>query len=176
MIAILTFLIAILVTLSSQSRVQHLSFFPAVLVLMFIILAGIMGDMIGVAVTVADPKTFNARAAKKVFGAKTSLFLVNHAERVASLMCDIIGDICGTISGAIGIVIVMKIVENWGGSQSIINLITLGLISALTVGGKAFVKSYGIRNADNIIFSAGKVLAVFKLIGTSINSRLRGEY
>lgn len=114
MIAVLTFLLAILVTLSSQSRVQHLSFFPALLVLIIIILVGIMADMIGVAVTAADPSSFNARAAKKVFGAKTSLFLVTHADRVASLMCDIIGDICGTVSGAIGIVIGMKIVRELG--------------------------------------------------------------
>ncbi|MFP4016445.1 MAG: hypothetical protein ACLFUI_05385 [Halanaerobiales bacterium] len=174
-IAIFTFLIAILVTLSSQTRIQYVSFIPAVLILLVIIFTGILSDMVGVAATVANPSTFNARAAKKIFGARNGLFLVRHADRVASLMCDIVGDICGTVSGAIGIVIVLRIINNWGGSQSILNLLMIGFISALTVGGKAYFKTYGIRKADEIIFYVGKVLAGFELVGFTIGSRLRGE-
>ncbi|MFW6021932.1 MAG: hypothetical protein ACOCQW_00220 [Halanaerobiaceae bacterium] len=175
LIAIFTFLIAILVTLSSQTRVQYVSIFPAIIILLIIIFTGIICDMVGVAATVADPRSFNARAAKKVFGARTGLYLVKHAEFVASLMCDIVGDICGTVAGAIGVVIVLRIISRWGGSQSLINLIMIGFISALTVGGKAFFKVYGIKKADDIIFFVGKILAGFRYIGTMIGTRLRGE-
>ena len=175
LIAIFTFLIAVLVTLSSQTRIQYVSFIPAVIILLVIIFTGIISDMVGVAATVANPKTFNARAAKKLFGARNGLFLVKHADRVASLMCDIVGDICGTVSGATGIVIVLRIINNWGGSQSLFNLLMIGFISALTVGGKAFFKTYGIRRADEIIFFVGKILAGFELVGITISSRLRGE-
>lgn len=176
LIAVLTFFIAIMVTLSSQSRIEYVSSIPAVIILLVIIFTGILSDMVGVAATVASQRTFNAKAAKKVFGARSSLFLVNHGDRVSSFMCDIVGDICGTVSGAIGMSIVLRIVSNWGGSQSLINLLMIGLISALTVGGKAYFKTYGIRNADKIIFIAGKIIASFKLIGTTIGSKLRGEY
>ncbi|MFP4660869.1 MAG: hypothetical protein ACLFPF_01640 [Halanaerobiales bacterium] len=175
LIAIFTFLVAILVTLSSQTRIQYVSFTPAVIILLVIIFTGILSDMVGVAATVASPSTFNARAAKKVFGARKGLFLVKHGDRVASLMCDIVGDICGTVSGAIGIVIVLRIMNNWGGSQSILNLLMIGFISALTVGGKAYFKTFGIRKADEIIFYVGKMLAGFELIGNTISLRLRGE-
>lgn len=174
-IATITFFIAILVTLSSQSRVEYVSLLPAVLILLVIIFIGIITDMVGVAVTVADPRAINAMAARKVFGARSSLFLLNHADKVANLMCDIIGDICGTVSGAIGTAIGIRLIIGLGGPQPLINMIILGLISALTVGGKAFFKSYAINNADNIILFVGKILDSFKLVGRIIWTRLRGE-
>ncbi|HHU92931.1 MAG TPA: hypothetical protein GXZ20_07320 [Halanaerobiaceae bacterium] len=174
-IATITFFIAILVTLSSQSRVENVSLLPAVLILLVIIFIGIITDMVGVAVTVADPRAINAMAARKVFGARSSLFLLNHADKVANLMCDIIGDICGTVSGAIGTAIGIRLIIGLGGPQTLINMIILGLISALTVGGKAFFKSYAINNADNIILFVGKILDSFKLVGRIIWTRLRGE-
>lgn len=175
MIAIFTFLIAILVTLSSQTRIQYVSLFPAVTILLAIIFIGIISDMVGVAATVANETAFNARAAKRVFGARYGLYLVKHGDRVASLMCDIVGDICGTVSGGIGVIIVIRIINSWGGSQALFNLIIIGLISSLTVGGKAFFKTYGIKKADEIIFFVGKIIAGFQLIWTTIVFKLRGE-
>ncbi len=175
LIAVFTFFIAFLVTLSSQTRVQYVNFLTALITLVIIILIGILSDMIGVAATVARKKSFNARAAKKLFGAKQGLYLAKHGDRVASFMCDIIGDICGTVSGAIGAVIVIRIVSKWGGSTTLINLFIIGIISALTVGGKAYLKSYGMKNADEIIFFVGKSIASFGLLKKMVQSKLRGE-
>lgn len=175
MIAVFTFLIAILVTLSSQARINYVSFGPAVSILLGIIFIGIISDMVGVAATVAEEKTFNAMCSRRIFGARQGLFLVKHADRVASLMCDIIGDICGTVSGAIGAVIVLRIVNKWGGSATLVNLIIIGFVAALTVGGKAFFKSFGLKKADQIIFFTGKIIATFVLIKTLIIVKFRGE-
>ncbi|WP_230866929.1 MULTISPECIES: hypothetical protein [Halanaerobiaceae] len=175
LIAILTFLIAILVTLGSQLQIEHVSLIPAIIILLIIIFIGIISDMIGVAATAANIKTFNARAAKRLFGAKEALFLVKHADRVASLMCDIVGDICGTVSGATGAIIVLRIIAVWGGSEGFINLIVIGLVAALTVGGKSFFKTYGIKSADEIIFFVGKIIAGFILIRLVIAAKLRGD-
>jgi len=174
LIAVFTFFIAFLVTLSSQTRVQYVNLLTAIIILITIVLIGIVFDMIGVAATVAREESFNAMAAKKVFGAKQGLYLVKHGDKVASFMCDIVGDICGTISGAIGAVIVIKIANNWGGSTTLINLIIIGIISAITVGGKAFLKSYGIKKADRIIFLVGKLIAGFGIVKQMMQSKLRG--
>lgn len=171
LIAVLTFLVAILVTLGSQLQIEYVSLIPAIIILLIIIFIGIISDMIGVAVTAASIKTFNARAAKRLFGAKEALFLVKHADRVASLMCDIVGDICGTVGGATGAIIVLRIIAVWGGSEGFINLIVIGLVAALTVGGKSFFKTYGIKSADEIVFFVGKVIASF----TVISAKLRGD-
>ncbi len=173
-IAFFTFLIAILVTLSSQTRIEYVSLLSAIIILIIIIFIGIISDMIGVAATVARKKSLNARAAKKIFGARQSLYLAQHGDRVASFMCDIVGDICGTVSGAIGAVIVIRIVNNWGGSSTLINLIIIGIISAITVGGKAYLKSYGMKKADEIIFFVGKILGSLGLIKQIMGSKLRG--
>ena len=176
LIALITFLAAILVTLASQARIQYVSIGLAIIILLVIIFVGIISDMVGVAATVAREEPLNAKAAKKLFGAKEALFLARHGERVASLMCDIIGDINGTVSGAIGALIVIRIINNMGGSYTIINLIIIGLISALTVGGKAFFKRYGIKKSNEIIYNAGKIIAGFNLMKRFLSGKIRGEF
>ncbi|MFW6035269.1 MAG: hypothetical protein ACOCRZ_03335 [Halothermotrichaceae bacterium] len=172
---IFTFFMAVLVTISSQAQLEYVSIIPAIIILILIIFTGVIADMVGVAATAADEKTFNARAAKKIFGAKQGLYMVKYADRVASLMCDIIGDICGTVSGAIGVIIMIRIVNLWGVSRTVVNLVIIGFAAALTVGGKAFFKTFGIKNADEIVFFAGKILAGFELVWVTIVSKLRGE-
>lgn len=166
-IAIITFLIAVMVTLSSQTRIKFVTLPVAITILFFIIFIGIFADMIGVAATVARREALNAKAAKKIFGAKQGLFLVKHGDRVASFMCDIVGDICGTVSGAIGAAVVIRIIQNLGGSITLINLLIIGFISALTVGGKAFFKRYGIKKSNEIILSVGKFIAFFGFLRVS---------
>lgn len=160
-IAIMTFFIAVAVSSVSQTQVQYVSLPMAVIILLVIIIVGVLSDMVGVAATVAREEPFNARAAKKVFGAKWALYLSRNGDKVASLMCDIIGDICGTISGAVGAVMAIKLVNLYGVSNFFTSLIIIGLASALTVGGKAFFKYYGIKNSNEIIFLSGKLLASF---------------
>ena len=74
-------------------------------------------------------------------------------------MCDIIGDICGIISGSLGLVIVIKMDTHWQLPNSWIDLLVLSFIASVTVGGKSFLKSYGIKNANEIILFVGKILA-----------------
>jgi CBS domain containing-hemolysin-like protein len=74
-------------------------------------------------------------------------------------MCDIVGDICGIISGSLGTIIVIKMANNWQVPESWIDLLILSLIASLTVGGKSFLKNYGIKRANEIILFVGKILA-----------------
>ena len=162
-IAIMTFFIAVSVSSVSQTQVQFVPLPMAVIILLIIIIVGVLSDMVGVAATVSRTEPFNAKAAKKIFGAKTSLYLAQNGDKVASLMCDIVGDICGTVSGAIGAVIAIDLVNYYGFSNFWTNLIIIGLASSLTVGGKAFFKYYGMKNSTEIIFLSGKILAFFHL-------------
>lgn len=114
--------------------------------------------MIGFAAAAAEKECFHAKAAKKVFGAKRGLFLVRNANRVANFMGDIVGDICGIVSGSLGAIIVIKIANTWQAPKSWLDLLVLSLIAAITVGGKSFLKSYAIREANEIIFFIGKIL------------------
>jgi len=159
LITILTFVLTIIAALLSYAWIQSISFFPAVIILIVIILLGVISDMVGIAAAAADEKPFHAKAAKKVFGAKKGLFLVKHANRVSNFVCDIIGDICGIISGSLGTILVIKMASHWQLPKSWIDLLILSLIASLTVGGKSFLKSYGIKKANEIILFVGKILA-----------------
>jgi len=175
-IAIMTFFIAVSVSSVSQTQVRFVPLPMAVIILLIIIIVGVLSDMVGVAATVARTEPFNAKAAKKIFGAKISLYLAKNGDKVASLMCDIVGDICGTISGAISAVIAIDLINYYGFSNFWTNLVIIGLASALTVGGKAFFKHYGMKKSTNIIFLVGKFIAFFHLIYDKIYAFLKKRW
>lgn len=156
----LTFFLAIIVVSSSRVAVSSLSTGFAFLVLFIIILVGIIFDTIGVAAAAAQQAPFNARAARKDYGARHGLHLVQNAERVATFCSDIIGDICGTVSGALGAILTLRIIMVYQSlSETILNLIIVAAIAALTVGGKGIGKGIGINNANTIIAVVGNIMA-----------------
>ena len=77
-----------------------------------IILVGILFDIIGTAVAAAEESALNAKAAKKVPGAREGVYLIKNADKVANFCNDVIGDICGTVSGAIGAALVFQVLAS----------------------------------------------------------------
>ena len=94
---IMTFILSIVFSYISTNGVSNLSLIPAILILVAVILVGIIFDIVGVAVTVADEHEFHAKATKKVKGSKDSIKLIRNAPRVANICADVIGDICRSI-------------------------------------------------------------------------------
>lgn len=130
------------------------------LFLFLIILIGIIFDIIGLATAVADETAFHAKAAKKVRGATHALKLLRNADRVASFCNDVVGDICGTVSGALGASIIFQLVTGRPGlNESLLSMVMTGLVAALTVGGKAAGKRMAIDDSVAIVFRVGQTLA-----------------
>ena len=98
---IVTFTLSMLFSYISANGVSNLSLLPAVLILILVIAIGIIFDIIGVAVTVANEHEFHAKATKKVKGSKDSIKLIRNAPRVANICADVIGDICRSIKWCI---------------------------------------------------------------------------
>lgn len=169
----LTFIVAIVVTLLSTGLAEVVSLPIAMVILIVIVSIGIIFDLIGVAATAAEVAPLNAKAAKKIFGAKRALFLVKHADVCASFCCDIVGDICGTISGALAAVIILRISTTFSFNDDILEVFALAFIAALTVGGKAFGKRVGIGRANDVIFFIGKIFASIELL-TQFGGKKRG--
>ncbi|MBO5407888.1 MAG: hypothetical protein J6A61_00560 [Clostridia bacterium] len=173
-ITIITFLIAFFMGMFADVLSKNLSLFPALMVLIFIILVGIIADMAGIAIATADEKTLNAMAARKIGGAKEALLLLKNAEKATNIFNDVIGDIAGIVSGAtgttIGVYLVVLFQELLSrGNPQLGEFLLLSLLSAfvaaLTVGGKAAGKKYAIKNAEKIVFLVGKIAYYFKNIG-----------
>ena len=82
--------------------------------------------------------------------------------RVYNLFNDVIGDICGIISGTSAAFIVSQI----GGSvefidAAVFSIILSGLVAAGTIGGKAMGKDIAIGRSKEIVTIAGKIISVF---------------
>ena len=153
---ITTFILSICFSYISTYGVSNLNLISSIIILIAVILVGIIFDIIGVAVTVANEHEFHAKATKKVNGAKTSIKLIKNAAKVANICADVIGDVCGVLSGAISAMISAKLTESIGAnSQFIISAI----VASLTVGGKALGKEVANKNSTQIVHFVGKMLS-----------------
>ena len=132
------------------------------LLLLAIVLIGVVFDVIGVAVTAAKEQPFHSMAARKVPEAPYALRLLRKADRVSSLCNDIIGDICGIISGTAVAAIAASVVVRQASTELLVcNLILSALVAALTVGGKAFGKFFAIAYSTEIVRKVSAVLCFF---------------
>ena len=133
--------------------------FVAFLILLLIVLIGIIFDIIGVAVTSADEKPFHSMASRKVPGAMDSIKLLRNAERVSSICNDVVGDICGVVSGSASATIALQILQNFDFSwPQVVSLMMSALVAGLTVAGKAIGKTFAIGSCTQIVQSVGKLI------------------
>ena len=100
-------------------------------------------------------------SAKKVKVAKMAIKLKRNADKVSSFCNDVVGDICGIVSGSTGAVITIKIVDNYDFNSLVVTLIVMGIISALTIGGKALEKGYAMKKSNKILFKFARILSIF---------------
>jgi len=148
-ILILVFTTIILsITISSASSVvlQKINLFGSLMVVLSIILIGVIFDIIGIAVAVSDETPFHAMASSKVRGAKNAIKLVRNASKVATFCNDVVGDVCGVVSGSASAFIVLKLsqVFTWI-DVAILGVIISAWVAALTVLGKGLGKTYAIQ-------------------------------
>ncbi|SHJ66718.1 hypothetical protein SAMN02745227_00387 [Anaerobranca californiensis DSM 14826] len=155
-ITIWTIILAVIFTLLSQNTLSKVGVFTAFFMLFSIVFMGIIFDMIGVAATVAETAPINAKAAKKIIGAKQALFFVRNAERVAVFCNDVIGDISGIVSGGAAAAIIFRMFGQ--GGESFYSLILTSVVAGITVGGKGIGKTLAIKKSTEILVFVGKII------------------
>lgn len=159
-VTVVSFVLSLSILFISAGLFERISPYWSFFIVLMIILIGVMSDIIGVAVTAADEKPFHAMASKKYPGARQAIKLIRHADKVSSICNDVVGDICGVISGTAGAAIVFRIFMNQA-KPGWVEAAVGGLIAALTVGGKAFSKKFGMHNSNFIIYKVGYILSLF---------------
>ena len=163
--ALSAFLMAVgmsaLLSFASEAILSQAGLLLALLILTFFIVLGIVFDIIGVAVTAADPKPFHSMAAHKDKGAKEALSLLRNADRVSSVCNDVVGDICGIVSGATSAVIVARLQSGLSVQSVWISVGVTALVSGLTIGGKAIGKPFAMNQSKQVVYLAGRFLHLF---------------
>jgi len=160
-ILILSFLISLIFSAMSEVVLDNVNFLIGLVIIIFFIILGIIFDMVGVAVAAADETPFHSMSSRKVKGAKLAVKLKKNADKVSTICNDVIGDICGIVSGSGGAVIAIGIASKFDINIILISLIITSIISGLTVGGKALVKSYAINNSNEILYNFAKIINIF---------------
>lgn len=159
-ITILAFIISILFSLLSELLMPKVNILIGFIIMFLFIFLGIIFDMVGVAVTAADITPMHSMSSKKIRGAKTAVSFKQNASKVSSFCNDVIGDICGIISGSAGVYIASKLASTFNINVIVFSLIITGIISALTIGGKAIFKSYALNNSTSILFNFSKFISL----------------
>ena len=154
-----------LLSFFSSTALEGTGYAVALAVLAAFIALGIVFDMVGVAVTAADEKPFHSMASRKVPEAGEALKLIRNAGRVSSFCNDVIGDICGVISGSASATIAVRVWSMHPGMQELaITLSMSALAAGLTVGGKACGKSFAIGSSTTVVRTAATILHFFHTI------------
>lgn len=159
-ITIITLCISIIVSFITEITSSKSNVVISILLLCVLIIIAIIFDAIGVAATSCELAPLLSMAARKVNGAQIAVKLVKNAEKVANICNDVIGDIAGIISGTCAAAIVIKFAAD-NPKMYLFNILLSSLVSAVTVGGKAFFKSIAIKNSKEMIMFASRVIGVF---------------
>ena len=156
LITSLTFIISMIFSYLSETILKKSNIAIELIVLLIVILIGIIFDMIGVAITTCAEHPFHAMASRKIKGAKTAIKLIKNKDKVSSFCNDVIGDICGIVSGTAGVIIATSIAKD----SIICSLLITATISSLTIGGKALGKKVAVSKSENITKIVSKILSI----------------
>lgn len=151
-----------MLTLASEAMLDGAGMAVALLILLLFIGLGILFDIIGTAVMSADQKPFHSMAAHKERGAKQALMLLRNADRVSNVCNDVVGDICGIVSGATSAVIVTQLQKGLSLQSVLISVGVTALVSGMTIGGKAVGKPFAIKQSTRVVYLAGRFLYLFR--------------
>ena len=172
----LAFALSMFFSITSEFLLSDSGILVAILIIILLIAIAVITDMVGVAVTACPKEPFRAMASRKVRGAKESLLLLKHADKVSSLCADVIGDVCGILSGAAGTSILINVVTN---ATSALEILIASLISStiagLTIFGKAMGKKLSMQKCNSIVFMVGKLLSVFSKQDKGVKTSKRNE-
>ena len=135
----------------------------AIIVLLVFIGLGIAFDMVGVAVTAADPRPFHSMAAHKERGGREAVRLLSKANEVSSFCNDVVGDICGIVSGSTAAVIVTQLQHGLNTTSVLVSIGVTALISGATIGGKALGKKVAINDSTKVVYRVARVMNTLHL-------------
>lgn len=160
-ILIVSFAISFGLSFISEMTIPKFHLWLGIIITLLFIFLGILFDIIGVAVTTAEEAVFHSMNSRKVRGASVAVKFKKNADKVSSFCCDVIGDVCGIISGAAGTSIAAILISNYHFHALLTVLVVASIIASLTIGGKAIGKSFAINKSSIILYEFSKFVSNF---------------
>jgi len=160
----LSFAIAFGLGLAAQTTFGANSIIICIMIILALILIAFFGDMVSYAGAYADLAVFNSMASRGMKGAKIAVRLVKHNEKVSTILCDILGDVCAVVSGAVGVTLSFCIISHgnfsiWG--QACTVAAVSAVISGATIAAKTISKVIARRHSTKIVITFGRLLRIF---------------
>lgn len=166
LISCTAFFISFVFSFASEAILPNVNILIGLLLLFFFIGLGVFFDMVGVSVTAADIKPFNSMSSRKVKGSALAVKFIKNADKVSSFCNDVIGDICGIVSGSAGVIIATAFSSHFGWNPFLTSLIVTAFIASVTIGGKALGKSIAINKSNEILYQICKLCSPFIKVKT----------
>ena len=89
--------------------------------------------------------------------------LLQNANQVSSVCNDVVGDICGIVSGSTAAVIVTHLQRDLSTTSVLISIGATALISGITIGGKALGKSVAINDCTKVVYRVARIMNALHL-------------
>lgn len=158
-ITLFTFAGAMICSFVSQITTSRSDITVSVMLLAFMLLISIIFDGIGLSVASCSVEKLQ-KYAKFEKQYNIALRLIKNAEKVNNFCADVVGDMCGILSGACGASIVLQLCAQ--GQFARWTAITVSsVIAAITVGGKASLKKIAVKNSEEFVFMSARIISIF---------------
>ncbi|MDE6441264.1 MAG: hypothetical protein K2L12_00745 [Clostridia bacterium] len=162
-VLLLSFTLTVIFSFITEVSIKGSPLYICIIVLIVLLILNLGCDMLANAIITCQTEVFHAMASNKIKGAKRAVTLCRNATKLGSIFADVIGDICGIISGAAGATLVVYIAAEGGTTIELIASIGVSaVIGAMTVGGKALLKHFAIKYNKQIVFGFAKFTTLFK--------------
>ena len=155
---ILSVFLSIGFSLISQGLFPNLPIIFSLLIIFFFIFLSVIFDMIGIAV--ASIKIENLEKYQNQKGYETAKKLSRNKDKVSSFCGDVVGDICGILSGAGGVSIVVNLNITNQTAFFLTTCLTSSIIAGLTIFGKAVMKGYAVEKCEKVVMKTACVIEV----------------
>lgn len=153
---VLSISLSIIFSLFSQSLLPSLSPFFSIFVIVFFVFVSVIFDMVAVAFTSINKEQLEKY--KNENGYVMAVKLCERADKVASFGGDVVGDICGILSGAGGVSLVVNMNIQDANLNLLITCLVSSLIAGVTIFCKAIMKTYALQNCEQIAIVTGVYL------------------
>ena len=158
----LSFALTVLFSFLTEISVKGSPTFVCIIVLFVLLVLNIGCDVLANAIISISPEAFHAMASNKIKGAKRAVTFCRNATKLSSIFADVIGDICGIVSGAAGAALVVGVGVTGTTWELVASIGISAAIGALTVGGKAIFKHFAVKYNKQIVFGFAKFTTFFK--------------